>query len=145
MAYRDRTTGKKSSAFDYYIMEVRLNENVLAAGARDESRFITVDNHWETMCYVQDNMNEFVANIVRLNVMKAHDKHRDNSATLSQRAVGSLVSTPAGMDKLSASLKKTLLIMVMERYQNDLDEACRVLDITREKLETELYLSGIAR
>ena len=49
------------------------------------------------------------------------------------------------MDKLSASLKKALLLMVMERYKSDREKACRVLGISREKLETELKLCGVAR
>ena len=49
------------------------------------------------------------------------------------------------MDKLSSSLKKALLLMVMERYQSDREKACRVLGISREKLETELKLCGVSR
>ena len=49
------------------------------------------------------------------------------------------------MDKLSSSLKKALLLMVMERYKSDREKACRVLGISREKLETELKMCGVAR
>jgi DNA-binding protein Fis len=75
----------------------------------------------------------------------------NESAALFQRNLEPLVSSLAAangarvMDKLSASLKKALLIMVLERYQSDRNKACRVLGITREKLETELKLLGLAR
>jgi DNA-binding protein Fis len=49
------------------------------------------------------------------------------------------------MDKLSSSLKKALLLMVMERYHSDREKACKVLGISQEKLETELKLCGVAR
>jgi DNA-binding protein Fis len=152
MAYRDRTTAERSSAFDYSMMEVRLRKKGAAAGTRDELRVMTVDNHWDTLRYVQENMDECVGNIVRLKRLQAHEATGVNeSAALFQRNLEPLVSSLAAangqgvMDKLSASLKKALLLMVMERYQSDREKACRVLGISREKLETELKLCGVAR
>jgi DNA-binding protein Fis len=152
MAYRDRTTTEKSGAFDYSIMEVRLRKKGAAAGTRDDLRLMTVDNHWDTLRFVQDNMEECVGNIVRLKRLLDKDaKSFHDSASLFQKNLEPLVSSLASsngqgvMDKLSASLKKALLLMVMERYQSDREKACRVLGISREKLETELKLCGVAR
>lgn len=134
------------------MMEVRLRKKGAAAGIRDDLRVMTVDNHWDTLRYVQENMDECVGNIVRLKRLQAHEATGVNeSAALFQRNLEPLVSSLAaangqgGMDKLSASLKKALLLMVMERYQSDREKACRVLGISREKLETELKLCGVAR
>jgi DNA-binding protein Fis len=152
MAYRDRTTTEKSNASDYTIMEVRLRKKGASAGTKDDLRLMTVDNHWDTLRYVQDNMEECVGNIVRLKRLQDSDsKGVNESAALFQKNLEPLVSSLAAandqgvMDKLSASLKKALLLMVMERYQSDREKACRVLGISREKLENELRLCGVAR
>ncbi|GFO60815.1 hypothetical protein GMST_31400 [Geomonas silvestris] len=152
MAYRDRSTAEKSGAFEYSIMEVRLKRRGAAAGTRDDLRLMTVDNHWDTLRWVQDHMEECVGNIVKLKRLQEREtKGVNESAALFQRNLEPLVSSLAAsngqgvMDKLSASLKKALLLMVMERYQSDRDKACRVLGISREKLDTELQLCGVAR
>lgn len=152
MGYRDRSTNERSGAFSYSIMEVRLRKKG-APESSDDVRYITVDNHWDTLHFVQDNMNECVGNIVRLKRVEESADHGVNeSARLFQRnlepLVTSLAATQQGhgvMDKLSASLKKALLLMVMERYQSDREKACQVLGISREKLETELQLCGVTR
>ena len=152
MAYRDRTTNERSGAFNYSIMEIRLRKKGADVGIKDDVRQMTVDNHWDTLRYVQENMEQCVGNIVRLKRLQDHDaKGVNESAALFQRNLEPLVSTLAAtsgqgvMDKLSASLKKALLLMVMERYKSDREKACRVLGISREKLETELRLCGVAR
>jgi DNA-binding protein Fis len=154
MAYRDRTTTEKSGSFDYSIMEVRLRKKGAPATAKDDLRLMTVDNHWETLRFVQDNMEECVGNIVRLKRLQDNEaKGMNESAALFQKNLEPLVSSLAAannggqgvMDKLSASLKKALLLMVMERYKSDREKACRVLGISREKLETELKLCGVGR
>lgn len=133
-------------------MEVRLRKKNAPAGTKDDLRFMTVDSHWETLRFVQDNMDECVGNVVRLKRMERNPEQQvDESAALFQRNLEPLVSSLAAtqgqgvMDKLSTSLKKALLLMVMERYQSDREKACQVLGITREKLEKELQLCGVPR
>lgn len=152
MAHRDRSTNEKTGAFDYSIMEVRLKRKGAAAGTKEDLRLMTVDNHWDTLRWVQDHMEECVGNIVRMKRMQDREtKGVNESAALFQKNLEPLVASLAAsngqgvMDKLSSSLKKALLIMVMERYQSDRDKACRVLGISREKLETELKLCGVVR
>ena len=152
MAYRDRTTSERSGSFDYCIVEVRLRKKGAPAEVKDDLRLLTVDSHYDTLRFVQENMEEYVGNIVRLKRTDSNAARGVNeSAELFQKNLEPLVSSLAAikgqgvMDKLSASLKKALLLMVMERYQSDREKACRVLGISREKLETELKLCGVAR
>ena len=152
MGYRDRSTNDKSGAYSYCIMEVRLRKKGCPEGTKDDLRFMTVDSHWDTLRFVQDNMNDCVGNVVRMKGTKqATEQGVNESAELFQKNLEPLVSTLAAtegqgvMDKLSASLKKALLLMVMERYQSDREKACRVLGISREKLENELRNCGVAR
>ncbi|QXE92882.1 hypothetical protein KP001_10350 [Geomonas subterranea] len=152
MAYRDRSTNERSGSYAYTIMEVRLRKKGAPEGTKDDLRFMTVDSHWDTLRFVQDNMDQCVGNVVRLKKSGPTDNRGVNeSAELFQKNLEPLVSSLAAtqgqgvMDKLSASLKKALLLMVMERYQSDRETACRVLGISREKLENELKLCGVAR
>jgi len=133
-------------------MEVRLRKKGAPAGTKDDLRLMTVDSHWDTLRFVQDNMDQCVGNVVKLKRMEPSAEQGVNeSAELFQRNLEPLVSSLAAakgqgvMDKLSASLKKALLLMVMERYQSDRETACRVLGISREKLENELQLCGVFR
>jgi len=66
MAHRDRTTGTKSDSFDYCILEVLLTKKDAPAGTIHEVRLVTVDNHLETLNFVQENMAACINNIVRL-------------------------------------------------------------------------------
>jgi DNA-binding protein Fis len=152
MGYRDRTTAEKSGAFDYCIMEVRLRKKTAPAGSKEDLRLLMVDSHWDTLRFVQDNMDECVSNIVKLKKHASHTASGVNeSAQLFQKNLEPLMSSMAAsqgqgvMDKLSSSLKKALLLLVMERYQSDREKACRVLGISREKLESELRLCGVNR
>ena len=151
MAYRDRTASDKSGSFDFCIVEVRHRKKSAPADTKDELRLLMVDSHWDTLRYVQDNMEECVGNIVRLRRLEAKTAGVNESAALFQKNLEPLVSSLAAtkdrgvMDKLSSSLKKALLLLVMERYQSDREKACKVLGISREKLEMELQLCGVAR
>ncbi|WP_136524884.1 hypothetical protein [Geomonas ferrireducens] len=150
MAYRDRSTSERSGSYAYTIMEVRLRKKGAPEGTEDDIRLMTVDSHWDTLRFVQDNMDQCVGNVVRLKRTESKRVQGMNeSAALFQKNLEPLVSTLTAnqgqgvMDKLSISLKKALLLMVMERYQSDRDKACRVLGISQEKLESELKLCGV--
>lgn len=151
MAYRARNS-EKTGGYDFRIMEVRLRKKGAPADAREELRLLMVDSQWDTLRFVQENMEELVGNIVRLKRTETgSSKGINESAALFQRNLEPLMSTLTAnrgegvMDKLSLSLKKALLILVMDRYQSDREQACKVLGITREKLENELVLCGVAR
>lgn len=152
MGYRDRSTNEKSGTCDYCVVEVRLRKKGADPGAKEDLRLLTVDSHWDTLRFVQENMEQFVGNIVKMKRSESHAAERVNeNAALFERKLKPLISSLAAanregvMDKMSASLKKALLIMVMERYKSDRDTACRVLGISREKLESELQLCGVSR
>lgn len=152
MGYRDRSTNEKSGTSDYCVVEVRLRKKGSAPGTNEDLRLLTVDSHWDTLRYVQDNMEQFVGNLVKLKRMEARTAHSVNeNAAMFEKKLEPLMSSLAAsnkegvMDKMSASLKKALLIMVMERYKSDRETACRVLGISREKLESELRLCGVTR
>lgn len=109
-----------------------------------------VDSHYDTLTFVQENMERCVGNLVKLRRLEEHQaKGMEESAALFQKSLAPLVSSLEAqgegvMEKLSASLKKALLLMVITRYQSDWNQACQVLGITREKLESELKLCGVS-
>lgn len=147
MGYRDRSANGKSVDYNFCIMEVRLRKKGAPLDA-EETRLLSVDSHWETLRFVQENMEQCIGNIVKLKRMEAKAAQVNESAELFQKNLQpfmSDLSEPGVMDKLSASLKKALLMLVMERYASDREKACRVLGISREKLDNELKLCGVAR
>ncbi|MCM0082331.1 hypothetical protein L4X63_12105 [Geomonas sp. Red32] len=146
-------SAEKSGGYDYRIMEVRLRKKGAPPDAKEDLRLLMVDSHWETLRFVQDNMEDVVGNIVKLKRSEpVGTKGINESAALFQSKLEPLITTLAAskkgegvMDKLSLSLKKALLLMVMERYHSDREQACKVLGISREKLEKELVLCGVSR
>ena len=71
MAYRDRSMGEKSDPFDYCILQVMVSKKGAPDGTSDQVRLVTVDNHLETLQFVQNNMDACVKNIVRLKQVEA--------------------------------------------------------------------------
>lgn len=149
MASRDRTTNERSGASNYCIMEVRLRKKGAPPDAKEDLRLLTVDSHWDTLRFVQENLDQFIGNVVRLKRLEDNTAKVNENAELFQKNLEPLVSSIAAaegqgvMDKLSLSLKKALLLLVMERYHSDREKACKVLGISREKLDSELRLCGV--
>lgn len=149
MANRDRTTNERSGAADFCMMEVRLKKKGAPENAKEDLRLLTVDTHWETLRFVQENLDQFIGNVVRLKRLEDRTAKVNENAQLFQKNLEPLVESIAAaegqgvMDKLSLSLKKALLLLVMERYHSDREKACQVLGITREKLDSELRLCGV--
>jgi len=73
MAYRDRNRRGKSDCFDFCIMEVQLNKMGAPEGTGKQLRLMTVDNHLETLRFVQNNMDACIGNIVRLRRLEDHE------------------------------------------------------------------------
>jgi DNA-binding protein Fis len=122
-----------------------------ANAAEEEAAVVlTVGNDWDTLNFVNDNMDGIAANLVRVTQMNAESRmHVEESAKLFERNLQplfTLISATSAehvMDKLSVSLKKALLLMAMERYSCDSDSICRALGLTRGKLEKELKRCGL--
>jgi hypothetical protein len=73
MACRDRNKREKIDSYDYCVLEVMLTKKGTAAGAGGQMRAVTVDNHFDTLRFVQENLDACISNIVRL-------QRRDDSA-----------------------------------------------------------------
>lgn len=81
MAYRDRNRKGKSDNFDYCIMEVLLSKKDATEETRDQLRLMTVDNHLETLRFVQNNLDACIGNIVRLKRLEDHEMKAANGST----------------------------------------------------------------
>jgi hypothetical protein len=69
MACRDRDTKEKIDSFDYCILEVLLKKRD-GAGIGDQLRLMTIDNHFETLRFVHENLDACIGNIVKLQRMQ---------------------------------------------------------------------------
>jgi hypothetical protein len=83
MACRDRNKREKIDAYDYCILEVMLTKRGTAAGAGGHLRAVTVDNHFDTLRFVQENLDACISNIVRL------QRVDDSAAAAPERRAGS--------------------------------------------------------
>ncbi|WP_129124513.1 hypothetical protein [Geomonas oryzae] len=99
---------------------------------------------------VNEDMDEIAANLMRVRKMNTEKRiHVDENARLFQGSLEpffTLISATAKehvMDKLSASLRKALLLMAMERYDCNREKVCRALGLTRTKLDKELRRCGL--
>lgn len=151
MGYKCTDAARKVGAYQYRVVQVQLGEKGIAA--QDAAPvFLTVDNDWETLRFIKENMDAIVANLVRVKQMDAESRmHVEESAQLFEKNLEPLFTLISAtsqehvMDKLSGSLKKALLLMAMDRYSCDSDKICRALGITRGKLEKELKRCGLSR
>lgn len=157
MGYRCRDAKELAGNSAYRCVEVVLVKRAGVTDIDSPAEVLVVDNHWDTLRYVQENMEQFVSNMVRVKKLHAEkeapqsevDANVDASARLFEKNLGPLfvlISALAKehiLDKLSGSLKKALLLMAMERYNCDKESMCRALGLTRVKLERELSRCGI--
>jgi DNA-binding NtrC family response regulator len=150
MGYRYQVSEEKAGAYDFRLMEVLLVKKGRSSVDEEESRVVAVDNHWETLRYVQENMDDFIGNIVQVRQMDQKTKKRvEDNASMFERNLEpffSMVSKTSGqnvMETLSSSLKKALLLMAMDRYHCDKETVCQALGISREKLEREMRHCGL--
>lgn len=148
MGHRCKETIHRAGAYEFRALEVVLTKKSLPdCGA---SAVLTVENDWDTLSFVKENMADIAANMVRVNAMKVENNpHVEESAKLFEsnlQPLFTLISATATehvMDKLSVSLRKALLLMAMDRYSCDSESICRALGITRVKLEKELKRCGL--
>ncbi|KAF0216840.1 MAG: hypothetical protein FD174_3520 [Geobacteraceae bacterium] len=152
MGYRYDVPREKADEFTFRMMEVVMVES--KAGGREDStsRVMIVDGHWETLRFVQENMNDFVSNIIRVKKMTTNTRRKveDNAKLFEHnlQPLFSMISETAKrnvLDKLSNSLKKALILMAMDRYNCDKESICRALGISQDKLEREMTLCGLVQ
>jgi DNA-binding NtrC family response regulator len=152
MGYRFQEPGKKGTTAANRVIRMTITRGDAAATGDARDVVLTVGNDWETLNFVNDNMDHIATNLVRMTKMNAQRQmHVEESAQLFERNLQplfTLISATTSehvMDKLSNSLKKALLLMAMDRYSCDSDSICRALGISRVKLEKELKRCGLSR
>lgn len=150
MGYRCKDATQGPGTCQYRAIEVVLvkRDGMVARDAVEV--VLTVDNSWEALSFVQDNMDDITANMVRVNQMNLERRmHVEESAKLFEKNLEplfTLISATAQehvMDKLSGSLRKALLLMAMDRYSCDSESICRALGISKGKLAKELKRCGL--
>lgn len=152
MANRYFIPHEKAGDSDFRLLEVvMVKKNMENFGEGAARMIITVDNHWETLRFVQENMDDFIKNIIRMRKMEASNRKKvEENARLFERNLEplfTLISQTAQsniLDKLSNSLKKALILMAMDRYASNKDSICKALGISRDKLEKEMTLCGLS-
>lgn len=152
MGYRYMMPNEKDDEYAFRMMEIVMVEKKGSDKESTCSRVMVVDNHFDTLRFVQENMNEFVSNMIKVKKMTSHaPKKIEESARLFENNLQPLFSMISEtskthiLDKLSNSLKKALILMAMDRYKSDKDSICKALGISKEKLEKEMCLCGLGQ
>jgi hypothetical protein len=152
MGQRCKDATQKAGTYHYRAVEVVLVKKSGTAADQGAATVLTVENDWDTLSFVKDNMADITANLVRVKSMYLENSaHVEESAELFQKNLEPLftlisaTATDHVLDKLSVSLRKALLLMAMDRYSCDSESMCRALGITKGKLEKELKRCGLLR
>jgi hypothetical protein len=152
MGYRHKDAAQRAGTYHYRAIEVVLLPQDRGAAEDEIAAVLTVENDWDTLSFVKDNMGDIAANMRRVQHMNSESMiHVEESARLFQKNLQPLftlisaTATDHVLDKLSVSLRKALLLMAMDRYSCDSESMCRALGITKGKLEKELKRCGLLR
>lgn len=150
MGYRCCVNEDRAGEYDFRLIEMLMTKKN-AIHSIPVKAVITIDNHAETLRYVQTNMTAFVTNCVRVKAMEANaSKKVEESARLFEQQLEPFFTVVAAtaqknvLDKLSSALKKALILMAMEKYHCNKESICEALGLTREKLEREIALCGLS-
>ena len=150
MGYRCRIHEDKAGECDFRLIEMVMTKknSIQSLPVR---AVITIDNHVETIRYVQSNMTDFVTNCVRVEAMEANARKKvEENARLFEQHLEPFFTVVAAttqknvLDKLSSALKKALILMAMEKYHCNKESICRALGLSPEKLEREIDLCGLS-
>lgn len=150
MGYRCATPEERAGETNYRLMEVVMVKRGTAGAGKASSQILTVDNQWDTLRFVQENMDDIIATMVKVKRMETISRRKiDENAKLFEKNLEPLFSLISAtskdnlMDKLSSSLKKALILMALDRYHCDKETICRALGITRDKLDREMKACGL--
>jgi hypothetical protein len=151
MGYRYLDTHERHGVAGFCTIEVVALRKSDRGECRISTQTLLVDNHGETLRFVREHMGQMAARVVQVKRLDALERARvDESARLFEQNLAPLFSLIATRSErmlgaLSASLKKALILMAMDRYGNDPESVCLVLGISRERLDSELSACEIAR
>lgn len=151
MATRFREPIDKACEYEFRMMEVSLLKR---SGVREvtTSQVVAVDNHWETLSFVRENMDDVIDIVIKMKKLEeAERKRMDESARIFRENLEPLFASITKnshrnvLGRLSMSLRKALIQMAMERYHADRDSVCRALGITPDILDQEMTACGICK
>ena len=135
---------------NYRVLEVKIMKKSALQGEGSRTQLLLVDGGHETLRYVQDNMDDFVGNLLRTKRLEEKEQRRvEESSRLFEENLEPLFNLLASttgnqvLQKMSASLKKALLLMAIDRYASDPASICQVLGITPAALEREINACGL--
>ena len=139
----------RSSSYNFRVMEVVSIKKKRNGAETTCSQPVLVEDSQETLRFMQENMDEFITNVIRVKKMEERDRARiEESARMFEanlEPLFTLITKTTGnpLDKLSISLKKALLLIAMDRYKCNRDSICSALGISRDKLDKEISACGI--
>ncbi len=150
MCSRYAGTNEQGNERNYRVLEVKIMRKSALQGEGSRTQHLLVAGEHDTLRYVQDNMDDFIGNLLRTKRLEEKEQRRvEDSSKLFEENLEPLfniLASTAGsqaLQKMSASLKKALLLKAMDRYASDPVSICQVLGITKAALEREIAACGL--
>lgn len=143
------TATESFCTYSFRVMEVVSVKKKRNGAETTSTQPVMVENSQETLRFIQENMDEFITNVIKVRKMEERDRARiEESARMFETNLEPLFTmitktTGNPLDKLSNSLKKALLLIAMDRYECNRDSICSALGISRDKLDKEMTACGI--
>jgi hypothetical protein len=146
--YADKS--ERGSEQNYRVLEVKIMKKSALRTEGSRTQHLLVAGEHETLSFVQDNMDDFIGNLLRTKQLEEKEQRRveENSRLFEENLepLFNMLANTTGsqvLQKMSASLKKALLLMAMDRYASDPASICQVLGITQTALEREINACGL--
>lgn len=141
---KGENNGGESRSFK--ILEVHMVKKEPSGGiTRPDTQALLVDGDKETLNYVQQNMDRFVRNVIRVKQLEESDRRAiDENATLFEKNLEplfDLLTSTSGsslFSKMSLSLKKALIDMAFKRFGGNEEAVCDIFGLTHEQLHQEM-------
>lgn len=150
MAYRFDSGVRSGRDQGFIIMELIGTKGGEASG-EGRAELLLVDGSHETLILVQECLAEIVGNALRARrLAERREREQTAGAELFTRNLAPLLQkapeSAAGgiLGSLSLPLKKALLKLAMDCFDNDRESASRALGISRDRLEQEMRACGLA-
>ncbi len=128
---------QKISDFDFRLLEVVMVKKLF--GEETERRqSLIVDTQQDTIKYVEEHMDDIIANLVRMKAIEEKDRQDQNAGLEPLYALLAENNSDDTMGKMSQMFKKSLLAMAIKRFNGDRDSICAMFGISQETLDKEL-------
>jgi hypothetical protein len=135
---------------DFRILEVVMVRKDVFGNEMSRAQTLLVENEQETLRYVQENMDDFIRNVVHVRKLQEQDLEKINqNALMFQETLAPIFSLLGEtgenhiLEHMTSSLKKAMIVMALKKFDGDLAMVADLLGIDPESIEEEMTQCGL--